>query len=194
MKKILLGMTLLTSLTSYGWVEERTELVKCNRVDSQAEISFNLIKDYDNVEDQTSMGFEISSARKSSSHIHVQSSVLDLDFPISYYGITNTSNTSDKIHYRMVSFPEIDLTDTTLINGMNPPISNLEVLKKYGRTQVVEFIVDKKSGKGVVRSLQAIGHSATVLDELYDYKVEGCSVKEEIPTEYLSAHPSFDKL
>ena len=196
---IVLSLTVFTSL-SYADISgeslkntKNSDLVICDNKNSPSEkIVLRYVEDYDNVENTTRYGISIN--RVAASHEFEEFVVYNDNFPIQFFGFTKNSNDSKNLHFRSVDLQDVDLSDEELINNIKPNLSNLSNLKPYGSTLVTEFIFDKNKNEAQVRSLESIGHSATVFDDLRNYSGINCKQMNKVPAKFLSKVSKLKKL
>ncbi len=192
--KILFFITLnFLTFNTFAWIEDSTEIVECDASSRGKKVSLNFIEEYDNVEDETTFGFNLVSVPNHSPNLsHTEMSVLLSESPITFFGIIENSKF---LHLRIIDLANVDLTiDDSILNRATSHISNLSGLKEFGIVQVYEVIIDKKSKKGRVRSLEAIAHNAVENGDILNYELENCRFKNKVLNKYKSKSKKFKSL
>lgn len=190
-KLILTFAFMLNAAAFASYYTKEVNLVECERQDYAAQkIVLKYVEKYNNVEGVTASGITINRIRLND---YEQVAVFNKSSH-AFYGFSGESAGPNRLHFRSVSLDEVDLTDEDLLSSIRPNLANLSNLRPYGLALVDEFILDKNSGQARIRSLQAIGHSASVYDDLHHYRAENCKVVGKIPQSMLSSSASFDPL
>lgn len=176
MKLICIGL-----LCSSTGLAQNQKIIECERVEYGNKVSFKFLQEYDDFEEETLEGYGVFSI--SHGFEYEQMSVYEADYPLSAFGITDRGG---RLQFRAVSLDEVDLGNGSLMGQIRINPFDLSGLKKYGIALVTEFTYDEETGAGEVRSLQAIGNSASIYDDLHNYKLKNCVKLAEVPSKHLS--------
>lgn len=183
-------LTFSFSAHSASWDDEITrDIIECENSLNSKKTVFRYVERYSNVENKMRKGFHVSKVDSWSEYELV--TVYEDESPLAFFAVTEDNQ---QIHFRSVSMDEVDLTDTDLHATIPTNPFNLSGLKKFGLALVHEFIFDKENSKVELRSLQAIGHSASIYDDLGNYTLENCTQIDQVPAKYLSNGQTFDEL